>query len=233
MGINLILVLFISMQNVILKETEEKGMLVVASSAVEKKQRIYHKYGCIYARRIKADNRIEISSEQAERRHYKKCKYCSGLKGDVKVHKTAFATWSRKKNMSFTYKDETHTLYIQTEIGFWKVFLKEDLGMYLLYHRNSYIKGMEFWEAVNGDFHRQSDVKATESMEKIVEYIIAHDRAKVTIMDDYRKLPTSTKKQKQYFKAAKKREDKKAARRLDSLFLMIENQEGIKNLSYY
>ena len=101
-------------------------------------------------------------------------------------------------------------------------------GKYLLYHRNSHIKGMEFWEAVNGNFHRQSDVKATESMEKIVEYIVAHDRAKVTIMDDYRKLPTSTKKQKQYFKSAKRKADRKASRRLDSLFLMIEIRKALK-----
>ena len=94
---------------------------------------------------------------------------------------------------------------------------------------------MNFKEATHGDFHRQSDVKAkaTESMEKLVEYIIAHDRAKITIMDDYRKLPKSTKKQKKYYKAAKRSNKKQAMRRLDSIFAALEqSQSGMKRYSF-
>lgn len=204
-------------------------MLVVASKKIDKKQRIYHRCGCIYAHRIKPDNRLEMSSEQAEKRHYHECKYCSGLRGDANVHRAAFATWSRKKNMNFIYHKESDTLYIQTKIGFWKVFMKEELGEYLLYHRNTYSVGMKFSEAIHGDFHRQSDVKATGSMEKLVEYIIAHDRAKITIMDDYRKLPKSTKKQKKYYKAAERKDRRNAMRRLDFLFASLEKSErGIR-----
>lgn len=208
-------------------------MLVVASRKSDKNHRIYHRCGCVYAWRIKADNRKEMSIEKAERKHYQPCMYCSGFRGDVKVHKKAFETWSRKKNMKFIYHDDTDTLYIQTEIGFWKLFMKEELGEYLLYHRNTYSVGMDFNEARCGDFHRQSDVKPTESMEKIVDYIIAHDRAKITIMDDYRKLPRSTKRQKQYYKAAERRERKNAMRRLDSIFSSLEqSQAGIKRYSF-
>ena len=76
-------------------------------------------------------------------------------------------------------------------------------------------------------------VKATESMEKIVEYIIAHDRAKITIMDDYRKLPKSTKKQKKYYKAAERKDRRNAMRRLDSIFASLEqSQAEIKQYSF-
>ncbi len=34
-----------------------------------------------------------------------------------------------------------------------------------------------------------------------------------------------------YYRAAKKREERRGANRLDSLFLLIEKQEGIKQLS--
>lgn len=215
------------------KEMEENGVLVVASSELNKKQRIYHRCGCMYARRIKMDNRMEMSTEQAQKRHYKECKYCSGLRGDVNVHKKAFATWEEKKKLKFTYSTQSNTLYIQTEIGFWKVFMKEELGKYLLYHRNVFSPEMSFVEAIRGDFHRQADVKATESMEKLVGYIIAHDRAKVTIRDDYRKLHKSTKKQKKYYRAAQRRHKKEAVRRLDEIFASLEKSEsGLKEHSF-
>lgn len=207
-------------------------MLVVASRKRDKKNKIYHRCSCIYARRIKPDNRKEMTVEVAERKRYHACKYCAGLRGDVNVHKTAFATWSKKRNVQFQYHKSSDTLYIQTEVGFWKVFLKKELG-YLLYHRNTYSAGMNFNEAIHGDFHRQSDVKATESMEKLVEYIAAHDRAKVIIMDDYRKLPKSTKQQKKYYKAAERRDKQQAMRRLDSIFASLEqSQAGMKQYSF-
>ena len=84
-----------------------------------------------------------------------------------------------------------------------------------------------------GEFHRQVDVKATESMEKIVEYVAAHDRAKVIIMDDYRKLPKTTKKQKKYYRAAERREKKRTRERLDSIFATLERAEnGLKEYSF-
>lgn len=200
-------------------------MLMVASKAVDGKKRIYHRCGCMYARRIKADHRLEKSGDKVKRRHYRECKFCAGLQGDVNVHKNAFDTWSKKENMTFTYRKETDTLYIRTEVGFWKVFVKKELNQYLLYHRNAYSSGMDWRQAANGTFHRQSDVPATESLGKIVGYVAAHDRAKVTIMDDYRKLPRQTKRQKKYYRAAEKREKRNAGKRLDSLFVALENSD--------
>ena len=85
---------------------------------------------------------------------------------------------------------------ISTENGFWKFFMKDDLGKYVLYHRNVYEKGMPFIAATKGDFHRQADVKADESMANLVKYVVAHDEAKAIIKDDYRKLPQQTRQQK-------------------------------------
>lgn len=39
-------------------------------------------------------------------------------------------------------------------------------------------------------------MKQTDSLVKLVEYIDAHDKAKVVIQDDYHNLPRRTKKQK-------------------------------------
>lgn len=198
-------------------------MQVVASSETGKSKKIYHKVNCMYAKRIKFDNRIDMNPTTAKKRHFCECKYCGGLKGDVRTSKKWILSWEEGNNIKFTYQDKTDTLYIQTEIGFWKLFRKQDNGKYLLYHRNAYKKEMSIAEASHGDFHRQCDMKATETMASLVEYIIAHDKAKVIIMEDYHKLPKQSKKQKKYYKQAERRVKKHEARRVDSLFAMLES----------
>lgn len=199
-------------------------MLVVGSSETPKRERVYHKMNCMYARRIKIDNRIKMSISQAENRQFCECKYCAGLKGDVRTQAKQIQFWENKHNIKFIYQDNCDTLYIQTEIGFWKVYTNEENGKYLLYHCNVYNKDTSFVEASHGDFHRQSDMKATESLEKLIEYIVAHDKAKVIMMDDYHKLPRHSKKQKKYYKQAERRAKVQATRRLDSIFAMLEKQ---------
>ena len=149
-------------------------MQVVASSETGKHKRIYHKVNCMYAKRIKFENRIDMKPTTAGSRHFCECKYCGGLKGDVRTSKKWIQSWEDRNKIKFTYQGKTDTLYIQTEIGFWKLFRKEENGKYLLYHRNVYNKEMNFAEASHGNFHRQYDVKATETMANLVEYIIAH-----------------------------------------------------------
>ena len=78
-------------------------MLVVISSEAPKKRKIYHKMGCIYAERIKFQNRLEIKVEQAEKEGYCECKYCAGLRGDVRTHKAQILSWTHKKEMEFKF----------------------------------------------------------------------------------------------------------------------------------
>ena len=198
-------------------------MQVVVSKKTDKKNRIYHRVSCIYANRIKPENRKDMSLEKAQRYHYRECKCCSGLQGDIREHKKIIPKWEQKYNMQFIYEKKEDTLFISTEVGFWKVYLKEGLEKYLLYHRNYYSKDMNHKTACSGEFHRQTDVKATHSLTKLVEYITKHDRAKVIIMEDYRKLPHSTKEQKKYYRAAERKAQKKASRRLDALFAALED----------
>lgn len=199
-------------------------MQIVASSETGKNRKIYHKVNCMYAKRIKFENRIDMNPQTAENRNYCECKYCGGLKGDVKTSKNQIMLWENRNKMKLTYQSKTDTLYIQTEVGFWKIFRKEENGKYLLYHRNVYYKEMRFAEASYGDYHRQCDVKATESMASLIEYIIAHDRAKVVIMEDYHKLPKHSKKQKKYYQQAERRVKRQEARRVESLFQMLERE---------
>ncbi len=81
-------------------------------------------------------NLLEIKVEQAEKEGYCECKYCAGLRGDVRTRKAQMLSWTHKKEMEFKFDDHTETLYIKTKIGFWKIYLKDDIDKYLLYHRN-------------------------------------------------------------------------------------------------
>lgn len=200
-------------------------MLVVASNQIGK-QKIYHRLGCIYAKRIKIENRREMSGDQARKRGFQECKYCAGLLGDVREHKGTIPKWEQKYQMEITYKKPVDTLYISTSIGFWKIYQKREIGKYLLYHRNKYFSGMEFERAAAGEFHRQADAKPTESLSALIDYIGAHDRAKVTILEDYRKLPQQTKKQKKYYKAAEKKAKKREQQRVDDLFALLESSRA-------
>ncbi len=78
--------------------------------------------------------------------------------------------------------------------------------------------------AISGNYHRQKDVKATQSLQKIIEYIAAHDKAKMIIVDDYHNLPQKTKRQKKYYKIAKKKAAQKQEKRMDMLFAKVEQE---------
>lgn len=54
------------------------------------------------------------------------------------------------------------------------------------------------------------------------EQMLDVDEFKQNAPKNYHKLPQNTEQQKMYYKAAKKREEKRSAKRLDSLFQLIE-----------
>ena len=207
-------------------------MVVFVSTKKPEKSRIYHKAGCMYARRIKEDNKMKLSVDKAESRHYCECSYCGGLKGDFRVTKNMIRHWEKTGEAECTYDKKTDTAYISTDNGFWKFYMCEDIGKYVLYHRNAYDKSMGFDEATHGSFHRQKDVKAIDSMTAIVNYVIAHDRAKTIIEEDYRNLPKHSKKQKKYYRQAKNRVKRKAIRNVYSIFDMLENKNPELKYAY-
>lgn len=209
------------------------GLTVIGSAAVAKKNRIYHKDGCIYAKRIKFDNVKRLSLEKAINKDVCFCKYCAGLKGDMRIQKKSFEKRNKKNSMLFHYDQNTDTLYVSTNIGFWKIFWKEELQSYLLYHRNEYDKSITLETATYGEYHRQRDVKPTDMLNSLLDYIQAHDISKAIIADDYRKLPKKTKKQRRYYRCAERKERRKQALRMDMIFASLEKSNiGYKELSF-
>ena len=198
-------------------------MQVIISMNAPKHRVVYHKAGCIYARRIKCENRMSISKEEAEKKRYCECKYCAGLQGEMRAHAAEIRYWKKKGMAEICYDGNADTAYVTTKLGAWKI-MENRFGKYYLHHLNHFTEDMPISQIKDGEYHRQADVKPTDSFCKIIHYIIDHDKAKVIMKDDFRKLPQSTKKQKKYYKQAERKAALKQRRRIDHLFALLESE---------
>ena len=205
-------------------------MNVIISNATNNKT-IYHRAECFYEKRIKYGNRLMISKAFAESKGMCACQYCCGFKGEIRTRTAEMKSWEETYDLSIMYK--YNSLYVLTDMGCWRIFYKQDIGKYILYHKNYYDKSLEKNDAIMGKYHRQRDVKETESLERLMSYISKHDKAKAVIMDDYKKLPQTTKAQKKYYRQAKNRAHRSAVRRVDYLFSLLEsNDPGLKQMAF-
>lgn len=186
-------------------------------------EKVFHIAGCHYVRRISDKYRMDMSRHEALVQGLRPCRCCCSLKGSIAAFTTSLENSGRARNLELTHNNKTKTLYIRTANGFWKTYWKNGDGL-LLYHLNKYDAGKSTEELCSGPFHRQCDVKATYSMETILNYVEQHDKAMVIIADDYRKLPQKTKKQKMYFKKAKRRYERMQVRRVYDLFEALDRE---------
>ena len=190
--------------------------------SMKSRSRVYHDTGCLYLKRIKYENRLWIDHEEAEKRGYHECNYCSGVRGFVRTKQYIIQQLKHDKGYTFTYDSKTDTLYVKTDIGFWKIFRRD--GMYVLYHLNRFDPEKSPEELQRKPFHRQKDVKPAGTVKELIRSIEKHDDAMKVIAIDYRMLPKKTNRQKRYYKAAERRAQRQQDRRIDELFKVIEAQ---------
>lgn len=191
-------------------------------------QMIYHEEDCPYAKRIKKKYRRHISEDTAKERGYHPCSYCGGLHGMYLRMRDDPAYFARgREGLSVSYDRIDRGLCFRTSNGFWKVLIRGPVETYKLWHLNHGHFDPELPDKVlmRRTFHRQTDVKETLNMGRIIRYISDHDKAKRIIDDDWKKLPKSTPKQKKYYKQAQKRARRKENRRIDELFKKLEKGE--------
>jgi len=191
---------------------------------------VYHRPECRYARKIYKKNQVQMNWEDAEWKGYRPCKCCDGIRFLYKLEKYEIEQYAQQFHMDVDLKD--NKIYVRTEVGCWKIVYKICDQKFILLHRN-YVRGrIGLEEAEKVPFHRQSDMPESGSILRYLKYIRKHDEFKQNVPQDYRQMPQDTKKQKLYYRTAKKRAEKRSARKLDRLFTLIENQEGIKDLSF-
>jgi len=203
------------------------GMRMVS---MESKSMVYHRPECRYARKIYRKNRMQMTWEDAEYYGYRPCKCCDGINFLFKHDLASIEYFAEKNHMDVDLKD--NKIYVRTDVGCWKIIYKTRMQKFILLHRN-YVSGrIGLDEVENAPYHRQGDIAQAGSIMKYLKYIQKHDEFKQSMPEDYHQMPRDTKRQKTYYNAAKKRADRRSAKRLDNLFLMIERQEGIKQLSF-
>lgn len=95
----------------------------------------------------------------------------------------------------------------------------------------AFCKQQHNMDAEKVPYHRQRDMHEAGSIMRMLRYIQGHDEFRQFGPADYRQMPRRTRQQRYYYNSAKRLQEKRTARRLDSLFLMIEKKEGIKQLS--
>lgn len=190
---------------------------------------VYHRAECRYVKQIHEKNRVKAEWEDAEWKGYRPCRCCDGTSFLYNLELEEIDLFSRQHNLDVDLKN--YKVYVRTDVGCWKIIYKRSMQKFILLHRN-YVKGhIGLDEVENAPYHRQGDMADSGSIMKYLKYIQKHDAFKKKMPTDLSQMPKDTKSQKAYYRSARRREEKRNARRLDRLFLMVEQKEGIKRLS--
>lgn len=189
------------------------------------KRKVYHEDWCIYVPRKALFGKLKMwhkaTKEEATQAGYKPCKWCCGMHGlYLKLKEQNWHT-----DLHLCFEKEHGRICFRTDHGFWNV-RKGDNGLFWLYHLNhdAFDPNLSDTELMKRKHHRQKDVKETENLNYIMNYISKHDRMRPIVESDWRKLPKTTKKKRKYYEQAKKREQRKAMRRLDKIFDQLKGE---------
>ena len=203
------------------------GLRVIS---MESKSKVYHRSSCRYVNRVQKKNLMEMKWEDAEHYGYRPCLCCDGINYLYHSNLGNIKAFCEQNKMDIDLRD--NKIYVRTDVGCWKLIYIFKDQRFILMHKNHVEGRLSMDEVEHGGYHRQGDMPYSGSIMKYLNYIKKHDEFKRKMPDDIKQMPTDTKKQKAYYKTAKRREDRRAANRLESLFLMIERKEGIKHLSF-
>lgn len=197
--------------------------------STESKNMVYHRSQCRYVQNIKKENRMQMYWQEAEKQGFCPCKYCDEMKFLYRLEECDLEYFAEKNNLDIELVN--NEIIIRTDVGCWKIIYKKSKQKFMLLHRN-YVNGRITLDEINDvPYHPQRDFLFSISIMKFVKYINAHDEFKSSEVD-YRTMPRSTERQRTYYRSAKRREEKRSAKRLESLFLMLEQKEGIKSFSF-
>lgn len=188
--------------------------------SVKSRNKSYHLQDCPYAKKIKAENREIISEKQAKMKGYHKCSFCCNIKYRNKRMERGLISYANNHGMNIRINE--NIIYVQSDNGFWKIVYNEITQDYTLYHRNHSEIPVDTMHPENENFHRQKDVQPAEFVMKFLSYIYKHDKFRRNEHQGIQNMPKRTKKQKQYVRAAKNREKRKSARRVDQIFKQLE-----------
>lgn len=184
-------------------------------------KKIFHNYKCYYVKNIKKKNKIQMSIDSALDRGYCPCKVCQGISGWIMWH-PELKDQNDSDYLKISLSKDKKTMFIRTEMGFWKIYLNKKTFLFELWHLNQFKKNKPDSYLTGQKFHRQTDATPSQNLDSLLDYVEKHDKAKKIIQNDYKKLPNKTKREKYYYRCAKNREAERRGRRVDKLFKKLD-----------
>lgn len=188
-------------------------------------EKIFHHSQCTYVNRTKMENRIQFYSEKEARdKGYRMCNCCSHMGKQFRKEKKEIQELARKNRVKVRLYDGA--VYLETDVAPWKIISAGQQHKLFLYHGNH--ERYENLKKKNGmiehHYHSQSDARG-KTIVDYMNYIIRHDQWREQIKNEYRSLPKTTKRQRDYYKSQKKKARRNAIHNVYNLIekLRVEN----------
>lgn len=192
--------------------------------------RFYHREDCLFVQQIPPEDRLQLPEKEAVRMGY--CP-CGCLKTDFSVSSyQEIPELPELRGLSYDIDKPNNTIYVRTSCGFWKMHRNKDC-LWTLYHRDEFDSSLTLEELKQGHFHPQTDTEKQQNPGVHAKYIRKHDIAKKIIAENYRELPKKTKRQRQYYKSAKRKSQMQEQERLDHLFELLESDVDNRDMLSY
>ena len=187
--------------------------------------KIFHSTECTYAGRIKNKNRNYVTTRQeARERGYRMCNCCAPIVRYLKKEQKEIEDFARKHNMKLRlYDGEIH---VESGAAVWKIVTEEGKRGISLYHGNRERYNTLRWEngMLQHHYHKQGDITSSSILEYL-NYIYKHDCWRSSQIEEYRKLPKHTRKQRKHYKEEKKRSDRYAVSRVLNLIDRMQREQ--------
>lgn len=214
-------------ENNIILQNGRRNQIMSQKRVVCYGSEVYHKPGCHYVQKMRYDNQLMVSREEARAHDCRSCRYCNSMNYHMNYESRAIEHFRRKKNMEFRLVDGI--LYVKTAISCWKIVYVRNGEKLVLYHRNYSKQEIDFKHPENEYYHFQKDVPSSGSIASYLNYIYEHDRYKEAMYRGEKITDFSSKKNERRAKGVEK---KRSARRVDYLFRCLEKEHsGYRQLS--
>lgn len=188
-------------------------------------EKIFHHSHCTYVKRTKMENRIQFYTEkEAREKGYRMCNCCSHMGKQFRKEKEEIQELARKNRVKVWLYDGA--VYLETDVAPWKIISAGQQHKLFLYHGNH--ERYENLKKRNGmlehHYHSQSDARG-KTIVDYMNYIIRHDQWREQIKNEYRTLPKTTKRQRDYYKSQKKKARRNAIHNVYNLIekIRVEN----------
>ncbi|MGF7012300.1 hypothetical protein M2145_001008 [Lachnospiraceae bacterium PF1-21] len=199
------------------------------ASSKRSKRKVFHYQGCPYEKRLSPANTVYFHTDtDAVDAGYTSCKCCSRMRKLFKTEKEKINRIVATSKLRIRLLGEE--LYIETPVASWKLVLERQKQgrpkKLVLYHNNSAVYRRLPTE--NGlarhNYHLQTDVSKS-TISEYLTYITRHDDWRLEILDDYKKMPNRTRKQKNNYNRRKKRAKKEAVHYVCNLIEKLQAEE--------